>query len=343
MNCDQIRTYLPDFVAGTLPRPKAAWVVQHVAGCSPCAQALADQRAAAARPAAAGSGAAESQTAATAEAAWTDLRRPVPRWVRPVALVAAVLLVAGAAWVVLRPAGWAGQSAAARRPQVRPVAYASQPERLGGVTLGVTEVSQEGEDLHVRLSLSGDDLRLPETQIPYVYLQPANGSLVNVHDQVVRADDTSIQLDVSFARALLNGADQFSLRVVGVHQEHTVTGTLPLPDHPAPATPARGTLPGARGGLRLLSFGYAGDMLEVQVGLEGAAGLIRQTPTLYLRDANNVSYAPTFIRLIPGSAGQNLALEFPRPAADQASLALVGEWTEDRYLGPWVVGVTLRP
>lgn len=95
MQCDQIRQYLTPYVDGSLPGYKAAWVVQHLAGCSACAATVAAERrrtegypppmAAAAEPCA-------QQRNTEFEA----VQRPVPAGLQ---VAAAVLLLAAAGGV----------------------------------------------------------------------------------------------------------------------------------------------------------------------------------------------------------------------------------------------------
>lgn len=110
MQCDQIRAYLDQYAEGSLPGYKAAWVVQHLAGCPSCtAEADAARQKRTLPPPAV---AARTQTAATtkpdeipAENAFEAVQRPIPRWLQWATAVLITAATGGAAWVLLPKVG----------------------------------------------------------------------------------------------------------------------------------------------------------------------------------------------------------------------------------------------
>ncbi|MDF2626172.1 MAG: hypothetical protein K0R39_3 [Symbiobacteriaceae bacterium] len=100
MQCDQIRQYLKPYAEGTLPGYKAAWVVQHLAGCQVCAASVATERARmqGAAPPVAAAVEAPGQPAGTEFAA---VQRPVPVGLKVAAVALIGAAVVGAFWLLV--------------------------------------------------------------------------------------------------------------------------------------------------------------------------------------------------------------------------------------------------
>jgi hypothetical protein len=114
VQCEQIRPLLDQYAEGTLPGYKVSWVVQHLAGCSDCTAAAGAARSVAQRQPVSASPRATARATVAAVAAVTaeaqrrsaetnleDVRRPMPHWVRWVAVLLIAAAAGGAAWLFL--------------------------------------------------------------------------------------------------------------------------------------------------------------------------------------------------------------------------------------------------
>ena len=106
MQCDQIRRYLEQYAEGSLPGYKAAWVVQHLAGCPACTTAAEEARRdpVGSTPAAA----AIEHEPNRPEGAFEAVQRPVPRWLQWATAILIVVAVGGAVWLLQHAAAGTG-------------------------------------------------------------------------------------------------------------------------------------------------------------------------------------------------------------------------------------------
>lgn len=343
MHCDQIRPLLRDYRQGSLPGYRAAWVVQHLAGCPDCRLAGQSNPTPAPNPIPAIS---PGQPPAS-----LPLQRPTPGWARGIAAFGMGLLLAGLAWALSSAQEGLSRTAPALAQAVDPAAeppaepssqpgpdYTASMQQQSGVTLRILRASRAGGRISVEARFDGERLLPPVHTAGWITVTDERLRPLAVQVDELLSDRTGLTVLLSFP--VPEQGDGFTLRFSGIPRLTILPFSLPLPDPPPAIEQVVRPLPGSPSGIMLMNYGTAGDLLHVWLKLPGYL-TANDAESLYLADSGSTDYAPVRAESIHGGDTGELLLQYPIPRILQTPLSLKGEIIIQKLIGPWRIDARL--
>ncbi len=358
MQCEQIRKYLAEYVAGELPGYKKAWVAQHLAGCDACRAEAEGERQSRSRwkeqegvvPVAVtaepqpwaratraprgypgrGTGGRVRRPAGSRDpggAMSGALQRPVPRRVRWLGALLLLALTAGGAWVV-----WA----ALNRPDLLPLPEAFRRpgvvSALAGVRPVVESVTAIGDRRYIKVRFSGRDLLPPGQDGSWVAVYDDRWRELKARVALVRIDNRSLTAEVVVDAP--EEPTRLHIRIHGVDQVVPQRWKVTLPPPPSEVETFDQRLSGALAHVTLLRYGLDGDWLYVEMAADDGGSSV---PELTLQDGSGLHLAPREQRRIKHPFRTVTLFRYQLPDGVQPPVALVGTGQIRKRLGPWTI------
>lgn len=344
MQCDQIRPLLRDYKQGSLPGYRAAWVVQHLAGCTDCWLAGQSTPTPAPDPT---PGPPRPATPPSQHTASLPVQRPAPAWARGTAAFGLGLLLAGLAWALSSAQEGLSHPAPALAPAPGPPAepfsqpqpdYTASMQQQSGVTLRILRASRFGGRISLEARFDGERLLPPVHTAGWITVTDEGNRPLTAQIDELLSDRTGLTVLLSFP--VPEQGDRFTLRFSGIPRLTILPFSLPLPDPPPSIEQVVRPLPGSPSGIMLMNYGTAGDLLHVWLKLPGYL-TANDAESLYLADSGSTDYAPVRAESIHGGDTGELLLQYPIPRILQTPLSLKGEIIMQRLIGPWRIDARL--
>lgn len=353
MQCEQIRAYLDDYAAGTLPSYKASWLAQHTAACEACRQLAAEARArgrgregdvpvaAAREPALLGRGAIGAVQ-----------RRRVPRWARWGGGLLTAAVLGATAWAVVRgvtrperrpepgaaaqtPGGASAPAPAQEQPAIatasagEPVRYEATDQRQGEVQLSVVSVTAVDDTYWVTVHFDGSEIYTPGTAGAWITVRDSQDRWLESWVEGIHMGGDGLTARVGFRIPPVE--QHFHLEFSGVHQLAANHWNIGLPMPPERLEQIGGVLGNLPPGVTLTRYGLVGDLLQVDLRS------VDSLPRLYLVDGSGGRFAPVAESQRIENGITDTSWQYAIPTKLRSPLKLVGDGRIRKYSGPWMI------